>query len=285
MIECRKCESNIKPDWRSEIDNQYQAIFTRNIGLFTEEEQAKIKRSTVAIAGVGGVGGLAAERLIRLGVGRLKITDTGDLEDSNLNRQYAANMMNLGRNKAEVVYESIKDINPQAEVIHSDSGIKSREDARLFINDCDIIIDVMDFGLFRESILLQRAARNNGIHYLFSTAIGFGAITVVFSPDGITLEEYNNLPVDVDVNDPEKLYVPIERIVPVMPKYIKDIKVVEDIIAGRIPVPTTSIGAGLSAIQAASEAINVIIGRDFPKAPHYTYFDLVDRQMVVGSVL
>lgn len=265
-------------------DKQYKEIFTRNIGLFTEEEQDLIRKSTVAIAGVGGVGGLAAERLIRLGVGRLKITDTGDLEDSNLNRQYAANMQNLGQNKAKVVYEDIKDINPQAEIIHTDNGIKSKEDARLFVSDSDIIIDVMDFGLFRESILLQREARKKGIHYMFSTAIGFGAITVVFDPEGITLEEYNNLPVDVDVDDPEKLYVPIERIVPVMPKYIQDIKIIEDIIAGRIPVPTTSIGAGLSAIQSASEAINVIIGRDFPKAPHYTYFDLVDRQMVVGTV-
>ncbi len=271
--------------WRFVIDSQYQAIFTRNIGLFTESEQAMIQKSTVAVAGVGGVGGLAAERLIRLGVGSLKITDTGDLEASNLNRQYAANMTNLGRNKAEVVYQDIKDINPQAEIIHSDTGIKSEEDARLFVNDSDIIIDVMDFGLFRESILLQREARKKGIHYLFSTAIGFGAITVVFDPKGITLEEYNNLPVDVDVDDPEKLYVPIERIVPVVPKYVQDFKIIEDVIAGKIPVPTTSIGAGLSAIQAASEAINVIIGRDFPKAPYYTYFDLVDRQMVVGTVL
>jgi molybdopterin/thiamine biosynthesis adenylyltransferase len=244
-----------------------------------------IQKSTVAIAGVGGVGGLAAERLIRLGVGRLKITDTGDLEESNLNRQYAATMLNLDRNKAEVVYENIKDINPQAEIIHSNNGIKSEKDANLFASDSDILIDVMDFGLFRESILLQRAARGKGIHYLFSTAIGFGAITVVFAPKGITLEEYNNLPVGVDVDNPEKLYVPMERIVPVIPKYVQDVQIIEDVIAGRIPVPTTSIGAGLSAIQAASEAINVIVGRDFPKAPHYTYFDLVDRQLVVGTVL
>ena len=267
------------------MDNQYQKIFSRNIGIFTEAEQEKIKESSIAVAGTGGVGGLAAERLIRLGVGRLKITDTGDIEKSNLNRQYAATMLNLGRNKAEVVYENVKDINPQAEIIHSNNGIKSENDANIFVSDSDIIIDVMDFGLFRESILLQRAARRKGIHYLFSTAIGFGAITVVFDPKGITLEEYNNLPVDVDVDNPEKLCVPTERIVPVIPKYVQDVQIIEDVIAGRIPVPTTSIGAGLSAIQASTDAINVIVGRDFPKAPHYTYFDLVDRELVVGTVL
>jgi len=79
--------------------------------------------------------------------------------------------------------------------------------------------------------------------------------------------------------------VPVERIVPVIPEYARDAGALEDVIAGRIPVPTNSIGAGLAAIQVASEAINVIIGRDFPKAPNYTYFDLVDRRMVVGTVL
>ncbi|MDD4874119.1 MAG: ThiF family adenylyltransferase [Dehalococcoidales bacterium] len=267
------------------MKDQYKESFSRNLGLFTESEQEKIRNSKIAIAGLGGVGGLAAERLLRLGVESLKITDPGDMEASNLNRQFGCTVKTLGQNKAGVIFEQIKDINPQANIIYTKTGVKSRDDVRSLIDGCDLIIDVMDFGLFRESILIQREARKRGIHYLFSTAIGFGAITVVFAPDGITLEEYNNLPVDVNVDNPEELVVPIERIVPVIPKYAQDKKLIEDVIAGGIPVPTTSIGAGLSAIQAASEAINIIIGRPIPKAPNYTYFDLVDRQMVVGSVL
>ena len=266
------------------MDNQYKAIFSRNIGLFTESEQDMLRRSTIAIAGVGGVGGLAAERLIRLGVGRLKITDPGDLEESNLNRQFGSSMFNLGQNKAEVVFAQIKDINPQAQIFYSNTGIKSENDANLFVNDCDFVIDGMDFGLFRESILLQRAARHRGIHYLFVAAIGFGAIAVVFDPQGLTLEEYNNLPLNVDIDDPEKLKVPLERIVPIIPSYAPDIAMIQEIIAGERYVPTSSIGAGLATMLAASEAINVILGRDVPKAPKYTYFDLVDRQLVVGTV-
>ncbi len=266
------------------MDNLYRAIFSRNIGLFTESEQDMLRRSTIAIAGVGGVGGLAAERLIRLGVGRLKITDPGDLEESNLNRQFGSSMLNLGQNKAEVVFAQIKDINPHAQIFYSNIGITTENDANLFVNDCDFVIDVMDFGLFRESILLQRAARHRGIHYLFATAIGFGAIAVVFDPQGLTLEEYNNLPLNVDIDDAEKLKVPLERIVPIIPSYAADITVIQEIIAGERYVPTSSIGAGLAAILAASEAINVILRRDIPKAPKYTYFDLVDRQLVVGTV-
>lgn len=266
------------------MDNQYESIFTRNIGLFTESEQDRIRVSTIAIAGVGGIGGFAAERLIRLGVNKLKMTDPGDMETSNLNRQFASSMLNLGQNKAKVAFENIKDINPQAQISYSTKGIQDEEDANAFIADCDCLIDVMDFGLFKQSILLQRAARRKGIHYMFSTAIGFGAIAVVFDPEGITLEEYNGLPVGVDVNDPAKLYVPLEKIVPVMPAYAPEINVVQEIIDGKRYVPTTSIGAGLAAILSASEAINIILGKDIPKAPKYTFVDLVDRQLVVNSI-
>jgi molybdopterin/thiamine biosynthesis adenylyltransferase len=266
------------------VDNQYREIFTRNIGLFTESEQETIRKSSVAIAGVGGIGGLAAERLIRLGVGELKMTDLGNMEASNLNRQFGSSQMNLGENKAKVAYEQIKNINPEASISYTTTGINNEEDANLFTEDCDFLIDVMDFGLFRQSILLQRAARRRGIHYLFSTAIGFGAIAVTFDPQGITLEEYNGLPVDVDVNDATKLKVPIEKIVPVIPSYAPSVGFVQEIIDGKRYVPTSSIGAGLAAILSASEAINVILGKEIPKAPLYTFFDLVDRQMVVAHI-
>jgi molybdopterin/thiamine biosynthesis adenylyltransferase len=266
------------------MDNQYRAIFSRNNGIFTEAEQDMLRKSAIAIAGVGGVGGLAAERLIRLGVGRLKITDPGDYEESNLNRQFASSMLNIGKKKIEAVFTQIKDINPQAHIFHSNTGINDEKDANLFADDCDFIIDAMDHGMFKQSILLQRAARHRGIHYLFTSAIGFGALAVVFDPKGLTLEEYNNLPLNVDIDNPEKLKVPLEKIVPILPSYATDITMLKEIIAGERPVPTNSIGAGLAAILAASEAINVILEKDVPKAPNYTYLDLVDRRLVAGTI-
>jgi tRNA A37 threonylcarbamoyladenosine dehydratase len=189
------------------MGNQYQAIFSRNMGLFWEAEQEALRKSTVAIAGVGGVGGLAAERLIRLGIGGLKITDPGDFEESNFNRQFGSSMRSLGQKKAEVVYDQIKDINPQARIIHTNTGITGEAEANLLAEGCDFVIDAMDHGLYRESILLQRAARIRGLHYLFTGAIGFGAIAVVFAPNGITLEEYDGFSPDVDVSKPVKLKI------------------------------------------------------------------------------
>ncbi len=269
------------------MNDLYKSIFSRNIGLLSESEQDKIRRSAMAIAGVGGVGGLLAERLIRLGVGKIKITDPDSFEESNLNRQFGSSMVNVGKNKAEVVFRHLKDINPQAQIFCSKDGIKTENDASFFVSGCDVIIDEMDFGLFRESILLQRAARQRGMHYLFATAIGFGALVVVFDPQGLTLEEYNNLSPDVDLNDIEKLGVPLERIVPVIPSYASSISVdtIQKMITGEMPGPATSIGVGIASILAANEVLNLILQRrEVAKAPQYTYIDLVDRKFIIGTI-
>ena len=109
------------------MSKQYQESFIRNIGIFTEAEQEQLKKSTIAVAGVGGVGGLLVERLIRLGVGNIKITDLGTFEQSNLNRQHGSTMLTLERNKAEVVYQDIKDINPEASIYYDNNGITSED--------------------------------------------------------------------------------------------------------------------------------------------------------------
>jgi molybdopterin/thiamine biosynthesis adenylyltransferase len=271
------------------MDNsQYQGSFCRNIGIFTEAEQERLKKSTIAVAGMGGVGGLLAERLIRLGVGNIRITDLGAFEQSNLNRQFGSSMLSLEQNKAEAVYKEIRDINPKAQISYSDTGIKSEADAINFVDGCDLVIDEMDYGAWRESIFLQRAARNRGIYYLFSGAIGFGALLTNFDPQGITLEEYNKLPPDVDLNNIKEISVPAERILPVVPSYAgtaMSMDMIQEIIAGQRPVPTCSIGVGLASILAASEAISIILRRkEIVKAPQYIYIDLLDQKFIIGTV-
>ena len=113
---------------KSTVNNLYKLAFSRNIGFLTDSEQEKLRCSTVSIAGMGGVGGLLAERLVRLGIGKIKITDPGTFEGSNLNRQFGSSILNLGQNKAEVVLNQLKDINPQAQISYSANGIKTETD-------------------------------------------------------------------------------------------------------------------------------------------------------------
>ena len=269
------------------MDKQYSDIFSRNIGIISEAEQEKLRQSTIAIAGVGGVGGLLAERLIRMGVGQLKIADPGTYEKSNFNRQFGASMTSLGHNKAETVFHQIRDINPQAKIDYITTGIISETDANQFVRGSDLVIDEMDFGLFKQSIRLQRAARQRGKYYFYASAIGFGAMVVVFPPKGFTLEEFDNVPLNVDLSSIEKLNVPLERAMPLLPSYItvEDPSVFQDIYSGKRGAPTTSVGVGLASIMAASEAVNLILEKkDIVIAPNYKYIDLLDQRFFIGKI-
>jgi len=270
------------------MSDLYYESFVRNIGIFTESEQNTLKNSTIAIAGVGGVGGLLAERLVRLGIGSIKITDLGSFEESNLNRQFGSSIYSLGKQKCQVVFEEVRRINPDAIIIFDDRGIISASDADQFVNDADLVIDEMDYGAWKESIYLQRAARNKGIYYMFSGAIGFGALLANFAPEGITLEEYNNLEPDLDLHASGDLAVGMERVLPVIPSYVTDamsMEMLQEIVNGQRPVPTCSIGVGLASLLAAMNAINILLRRkDVIKAPEYIYLDLLDLNYSTGIV-
>lgn len=70
----------------------------------------------VAVIGLGGVGGAAAEAIARAGIGRMTIVDHDDVGLSNMNRQLVCTLSSLGRSKAEVMGQRLKDINPELQL-------------------------------------------------------------------------------------------------------------------------------------------------------------------------
>ena len=269
------------------MDSEYREIFSRNFGFYTEVEQGKLQKATIAIAGMGGVGGLLAERLIRAGIGHIKITDQGTFEKSNLNRQFGSSILTLAQNKASVVFHQIKDINPNAKIEYYENGLQNESGIDAFVEGCDIVVDEMDTTAFKQSILLQRTSRKRGLHYLFSSALGFGALVAIFSPGGQTLEEYNGLVPGVNLDQLNNLTISLEKIAPVMPSYASIISatLIEKIMKGEAPIPTTSIGAGLASIMGANEAINIVIKkRELIIAPKYIYVDLLDLRLIIGTM-
>ena len=78
----------------------YADAFSRNIGWVTKEEQGTLRKKRVAIAGMGGVGGIHLLTLARLGIGSFYIADFDEFEVHNFNRQVGATMSSIGRPKA-----------------------------------------------------------------------------------------------------------------------------------------------------------------------------------------
>ena len=80
--------------------------------LLGDEALARLAGSRVLVVGIGGVGGYAAEMLVRAGVGHLTIADSDRVSESNINRQLVALRSTVGRPKVEVLKERLLDINP-----------------------------------------------------------------------------------------------------------------------------------------------------------------------------
>lgn len=90
--------------------------FSRTAYVYGEDAIAKLQNCSVAIFGVGGVGGYICEALCRAGVGRIDIFDRDTVSVSNINRQIIALHSTVGRPKVEVMKDRMLDINPDCNV-------------------------------------------------------------------------------------------------------------------------------------------------------------------------
>ena len=115
---------------------------SRTLKLIGEEGLARLKEASVLIVGVGGVGSYAAEAVARAGVGNITVMDGDSVQPSNLNRQLVALTSTLGRNKAEVMADRIKDIDPHTNVVALARFYE--EDDDLDLTAYDWIIDAID---------------------------------------------------------------------------------------------------------------------------------------------
>ena len=106
---------------------------SRTIALLGEQAVDRLKNSTVAIFGVGGVGSFAAEAIARAGVGTIVLVDNDVVKPSNCNRQLVALESTVGRRKTHVMRERILDINKDATVIAHDIFYDAQTSDRIFL--------------------------------------------------------------------------------------------------------------------------------------------------------
>lgn len=130
----------------------------------------KIKKSTVLVVGLGGVGGYAVEALVRSGVGNLIIVDYDTIDISNLNRQIITNTNNIGKLKTEEMRKRIISINPEARVDVVNVKLDSDNLEEIFKYKFDALIDCCDTIMVKEGLIRECLAR--GITFISSMGAG-----------------------------------------------------------------------------------------------------------------
>lgn len=131
-------------------------LFERTRLVFEESSLERIITSKVLVAGLGGVGGFVVEALARGGVGHLVLVDHDVVSPSNLNRQLVALHSTLGRPKAEVMVERVRDINPMAHVEARCQFLAPNDMCDLLEEGFDVVVDAID-SLNCKVALLQSA--------------------------------------------------------------------------------------------------------------------------------
>ena len=170
----------------------YSRAFSRNIGWLTTEEQAVLRRSRAAIAGLGGVGGPHLLTLARLGVGKFNIADFDTFELQNFNRQVGATTSTRGLPKAEVMSRMARDINPELEVQAFPEGVTAGN-VDEFLRDVDVYVDGLDFFAVEARRTVFAACHARGIPALTAAPLGMGVALLYFAPGGMSFEEYFRL--------------------------------------------------------------------------------------------
>lgn len=113
--------------------------------LLGDEKLEILRRANVLVVGLGGVGAYAAEMIARSGVGRITIADADTVSTTNINRQLIALHSTIGKQKAELMAERLRDINPEVELTVVNRFIKDDEtDALLDSQKFDYVVDAID---------------------------------------------------------------------------------------------------------------------------------------------
>ena len=146
-----------------------------------EESQAQLKKSTVFIAGAGGLGSPVSIYLAVAGVGKIRICDCGDPELSNLNRQILHDDSRIGKNKAISARETLAKLNPDSLVEPITDKILD-ENVEELVGKVDLIVDCMDNFDTRHT--LNRYAVKENIPMIHAGVYGMqGQMTFIKTPE------------------------------------------------------------------------------------------------------
>ena len=134
--------------------------FARTELIIGEDGTEKLRNSSVLLFGVGGVGSYVAEALARAGVGTLTLVDNDIVDVTNINRQIQALHSSIGRPKAQVMAERIRDINPDCNVTAVECFFMPDTSEQFDFSEYDYVVDAIDMVTGKLAVI-EKAYRQN----------------------------------------------------------------------------------------------------------------------------
>ena len=258
----------------------YDEAFSRNLGWLTEGEQQALRGKHIAIAGMGGVGGVHLLTLARFGIGGFTIADFDRFDLANFNRQVGAMMSTIEQPKIDVLATMARDINPDLRLRTFPEGVRDHE-IDSFLQDADLFVDGFDFfAIDIRRRVFQRCAEL-GIPAITAAPIGMGTAWLAFVPHGMTFEEYFRLDGQTENEQYLRFFVGLT------PRRLQASYLVDPTrlnLAARRG-PSTAAGCQLAAGVAATTAVKLLLGRGQVKpAPFHHHFDPFVLRYVVSHL-
>lgn len=182
--------------------NYYEKMVERNIGILGEERQEKLRNTTIPVFGVGALGSVSAEILVRSGVGGMRIVDIDHFEASNLNRQLHCYNSTLGEHKVDATKRFLLDINPELRI--EEFYTTNDETISQMLDGAEVALMCIDDII--PSIHVARRCLEAGIPMVESVAMPYLNVRVFdtdtvpfetfygFGTEGMSVEELNAMP-------------------------------------------------------------------------------------------
>ena len=134
--------------------------FSRTELLIGEKGIENLKKSKVAIFGIGGVGSFVVEGLVRAGVENFILVDSDKISISNLNRQIHATTKTIGKYKVDIMKERILEINPNSRVEVFKEFYLPNCKEKILDKSVDYIVDSVDTVTAKIELVIQAKKLN-----------------------------------------------------------------------------------------------------------------------------
>jgi molybdopterin/thiamine biosynthesis adenylyltransferase len=204
-----------------------------------------------------------------LGIGNFTIADMDIYERANISRQFGAKHSTIGKQKTEVLDALLRDINPSIDTRVFPEGV-NRENIDDFFRDADYFVDGMDFFEIDIRRDLFKCAQKMGMFALTAAPLGFGSTLQVFSPHGMSFDEYFGISDEMPYLEKLAAFAAGLAPRPYHLKYLDLSKVSLKDKRGPAVAPACTLAASLVSTSIA----RLIAGEPVKAAPFYTQLDL-----------